>query len=624
MNKKAYKKGMTDAMEAYQDFGKKQEKAIRHVGKEIEKTSQKVDKLGGKIGEIADYITDKEKAELYKLNTPVDIADLDDAEKRILVAVLYQLSADEDEITEEQQNYVRSVQQYLKIYNPQTEIDLEAVENIEDISAQKAVLQAALEFFRLGTHPEELTEEQEDFLDCFQVNRKTFREINSYIDAIVEAVGLRGLSEKYGFVAAQPRSGFAKYKDNGPIPEKTAEICFGLLAKKGGNRFKRFHNGLYFLETNDYLLCCAEPEFKHNSIPSKNWEGNAPKERGFFCIEKQTGKIKHIDIDYKKDFPFVYVGELRFAIHNNIVYFIENSYSSNSSRSNAHILMIDLKHNIYLLLPFAASADNYTKFHLSANETYLLAHSYQLKDEDQKSMSSKTYVVDLTQEFRTFTLDCPGLVVKDAFIFENEFIVTGCKGIREPLALYRYDIANKSVHQIFQLTDFSSLDRLSRLRLSRFLRGTFYESAFAITPNGRPAYCSQQQFFDSVWHIDNSYYFHICVEDAASFGKVRWSLFRFHRENADDKTYIVQEIFMAGDTQDVTWLVHRDRYALFFTDNTLQKYDFETGEKNPITWCELCDTLGDYLFIKDGDEFKKANISNGFDNLQWEIVQYQD
>ena len=87
MSKKDYKKGIADAMGAYEAFGEKQEAAIRHVGAEIEKTAGKVDKLGGKIGEIADYITDKEKATLYKLNTPVDIADLEDAEKRILLAV---------------------------------------------------------------------------------------------------------------------------------------------------------------------------------------------------------------------------------------------------------------------------------------------------------------------------------------------------------------------------------------------------------------------------------------------------------------------------------------------------------------------------------------------------------
>ena len=136
MSKKDDRQGMADAMGAYEAFGEKQEAAIRHVGAEIKKTAGKVDKLGGKIGEIADYITDQEKVVLYKLNTPVDIADLEDAEKRILLAVLYPLSADEDAVTEEQQNYVRAVKQDPKIYNPHTEIDLSVVENIEDSSAQ--------------------------------------------------------------------------------------------------------------------------------------------------------------------------------------------------------------------------------------------------------------------------------------------------------------------------------------------------------------------------------------------------------------------------------------------------------------------------------------------------------
>ena len=70
MSRKDYKKGMADAMGAYEAFGEKQEAAIRHVEGEVEKAAEKVNKLGGKIGEIADYITDQEKAALYKLNTP--------------------------------------------------------------------------------------------------------------------------------------------------------------------------------------------------------------------------------------------------------------------------------------------------------------------------------------------------------------------------------------------------------------------------------------------------------------------------------------------------------------------------------------------------------------------------
>ena len=71
MSKKDYKQGISDAMAAYEAFGEKQEAAIRHVGAEIERTAGKVDQLGGKIGEITDYITDKEKAALYKLNLPL-------------------------------------------------------------------------------------------------------------------------------------------------------------------------------------------------------------------------------------------------------------------------------------------------------------------------------------------------------------------------------------------------------------------------------------------------------------------------------------------------------------------------------------------------------------------------
>lgn len=132
MSKKDYKQGAADAMAAYEAFGEKQETAIRHIGNQVEEVKSSIGGLNQNIQNISDYITDKEKAELYKLNTPVDIADLDDAEKRILLAVLYQLSTDDPEHTPQQENYVRAVQKYLEIHNPQTQIDLESVENIED------------------------------------------------------------------------------------------------------------------------------------------------------------------------------------------------------------------------------------------------------------------------------------------------------------------------------------------------------------------------------------------------------------------------------------------------------------------------------------------------------------
>lgn len=225
MSRKDYKKGMADAMEAYQAFSEKQEAATRHVAKQVEKVADNVDRLGGKIGEITNYITDQEKVLLYHLNTPMDIIDLGNQEKKMLVAILYQLASDEAEVTEEQQNYIRAVQQYLSIFNPQTEIDLEVVEDIEDISTQKAVLQAVLEFLYLGTHPKSYTEEQMDFLDCFQLNRKTRKEIMANIETMAEAVGKGGIAEKYGFVPAEDDEISLSYTDNGSVSAEVALWC---------------------------------------------------------------------------------------------------------------------------------------------------------------------------------------------------------------------------------------------------------------------------------------------------------------------------------------------------------------------------------------------------------------
>lgn len=143
----------------------------------------------------------------------------------MLLAILYQLAADESETTEEQQNYIRAVQKYLNIFNPQTEIDLEVVENIEDIATQKAVLQAVLEFFYLGTHPKSYTEDQMDFLECFQLNRKTRKEIMNHIETMAEAVGRDGIAEKYGFVPKDDAIKDLSYTDNGPVSSEVADWC---------------------------------------------------------------------------------------------------------------------------------------------------------------------------------------------------------------------------------------------------------------------------------------------------------------------------------------------------------------------------------------------------------------
>lgn len=200
MSQKDYKQGAADAMNAYEAFARKQEDAIHHVGNQIGHLAGDVEQLGKSVEFISDYITDKEKQALYQANMPVDIAELDGTDQYLLVAVLYEL-AQRELPTEEQQNYIRAVQKYLKVRDVQRNIDLAVVENIPDTVAIIAIMQVVMEYFYLGTHPGTYTDDEMDFLESFMANRKTRKEIMARIRAIVNAVGREGLAEKYGFVA---------------------------------------------------------------------------------------------------------------------------------------------------------------------------------------------------------------------------------------------------------------------------------------------------------------------------------------------------------------------------------------------------------------------------------------
>lgn len=618
MSKKDYKRGMADAMKAYEDFGEKQEAAIRHVGEEIEKTAGKVDRLGGKIGEITDYISDQEKAALYKLNTPVDIADLDDAEKRILLAVLYQLSTDAEELTEEQQNFVRAVQQYLKIYNPQTEIDLEAVENIEDISTQKAVLQTVLEFFYLGTHPGTYSDDQMDFLDCFQVNRKTRREINGYISAIVEAVGIKGLSEKYGFVAAQPRSEFARYKDNGPIPEKVADL---FMSQKG---LAFFYDQKCFIETKDYLVYCKKPSY------TDPW-GPEDAENGFYCMAKQTGKIERINIDYKKDFPFHYVRDLRFCVYENIIYFIENKRREGYSQ----LIAIDFEKKNYQLLPFKYPGNcNEAVFHLSANKSYVMIYMYRLPSSSDSSAFAKSWeervrrpfskiqVIDLTQGNRIFILESD-LIVEDAFIFENDFWILGRRrSENSEIAFFEYDIAHKTFHEKFISANEAKL--LDRFEFENFA----YKVHACPVPTWSKGWW---HILEQIWHVDDSYYILLRGEtekldygmnflNSLNLEPESLYLLALERTNTQKSLYTRKNICGGVNILRLNDFILCTTTQTFFRNMELIKYDFATGEAHVIeSNASSYILVGDYLYKNVGSEWWKTNISNGVENLQWEV-----
>lgn len=596
MSKKDYKQGISDAMAAYEAFGEKQEAAIRHVGAEIERTAGKVDQLGGKIGEITDYITDKEKAALYKLNTPVDIADLDDAEKRILLAVLYQLSADEDEVTAEQQNYVRAVQQYLKIYNPQTEIDLSAVENIEDISAQKAVLQSVLEFFRLGAHPEELTEEQEDFLDYFQVNRRTRREIDGFITAIVEAVGIKGLSEKYGFVAEQPRSEFAKYQDNGRIPEKVADICIAQLKGKdeddydnddeeyGVSLVKWFMDWTQFLETKDYIVFfkARYDGIDHDEQDYEDYDLNADKNSGLFRVHKQSGKVERIHIDYGKIASLPFYGwsnnKLVYYIVQNMIYL---TISEPTEEEKVWVLAVDVSEQASRVLTFPHTSNGFEYIHMSANESYLMIAILEAYGCDEMR-PVKSYVVDLTQNDRIFVLDSGLYEVYDAFLWEGKFLFWGIKKKGTPDSLYCYDPGQKTLENILPEMD------------SKKFRGL--RASFSGPFDWRLNSLDYLTTIDHMWRVDDRY--HYWLTNRTYYGS----------------EHPLSLIRLLPDGYLCTWTNVISCHCL--KKVSYQEEDFELEGSYIL--------LGDYLYRSNSEGWQKTNISNGLDNLQWEIFQMPD
>ena len=256
-NKKMYKKGLADAMQAYEAFGRKQEAALEHMREEVRKGNRQLEAAISDLGEdlngIYGYLTSKEKAALYHLSTPMDIKDLEDEEKRLLLAILYQLSFDEgDGVTDAQRSYIRSVQKYLEITNPQTEAELSAVGDIDSLETQKSFLQVVLEFLYLQ-EGDELSDEQEDFLGYFSVNRKQAALIEERVSRLFNAVGNQGIAEKYGYVPKEEpeedketetaENGYTSFLSNSVSEEQSDEIAKMCFAR-----------GDYCFETENYVI----------------------------------------------------------------------------------------------------------------------------------------------------------------------------------------------------------------------------------------------------------------------------------------------------------------------------------------------------------------------------------
>ena len=205
MARKDFQKGMVAGAEPFEAKFQEQAEAVERVGKRVE---EGLGKISAVQNVILNDLSAREKKELYDLNTYVDISELEDTEKELLMAIIYTLSDMTEEVTEEQQAYIRSVKAYLNATEVQILPDLEIIENIDSKSVEKAILQCVMEFLFLENCDHGYRDEYADVLGYFSIKEKEIEKIIANINTIYKAIGAIGLGEKYGYVPVEEEEEF--------------------------------------------------------------------------------------------------------------------------------------------------------------------------------------------------------------------------------------------------------------------------------------------------------------------------------------------------------------------------------------------------------------------------------
>lgn len=206
MSTKDFKKGMEAGARPFNAKFDQMSNQFSNIANNIETNFNTIKET---VNIVIDDMDSIQKKQIFDLNTKIDIREqLDDAEKEVLASILITLSNAGIANNEYQKKFVRSVLSYIGIIEPQLGIDMSRIENIENLSSQKAMLQVIMEFLFLGYGNFNFEEDyDENLLEYFNVNRKGLREIKECINAIYVATGFEGIAEKYGFVAEIPHEG---------------------------------------------------------------------------------------------------------------------------------------------------------------------------------------------------------------------------------------------------------------------------------------------------------------------------------------------------------------------------------------------------------------------------------
>lgn len=238
-----------------------------------------------------------------------------------------------------------------------------------------------------------------------------------------------------------------------------------------------------------------------------------------------------------------------------------------------------------------------------------MVYAYQRKDydvrRDKTRPLSAVFVTDLTQNNRVFSLS-PELIVRGAFIYENQFYFFGTLQEDEltfvrsfvhsvPMSLFRYDVATKELincfgHQQYPIDILHSVNE-----------------------------CQTACTIETIQKIGEDWHFSYRIEKSYETGR-----YYAYMQKEDDGWHLYRDHL--GDARDC-WMVmikgNRISCKEFSNEKGQYLYVAPLGEGYGAfvdKGARRYILLGDYLYKSTDSERYKANISQGWDHLQWELM----
>lgn len=194
MSRKDFKRGFEAAINAQKGFNQKQAEATEELGKRIGK---KFDEFGDIIDFVIDDLNVSEKKRLYNLNNTHDINELGEQEKILLLSILYVLIKEYGQNNEYQKKYYFSVKKALDIANPDGNIDVSAVANVDNLNDSKVMYRVVCEFLFLAHSNHECGDLNDEILSNFNVNKKSADDILNQIIEVYNVFGIDGILNHY-------------------------------------------------------------------------------------------------------------------------------------------------------------------------------------------------------------------------------------------------------------------------------------------------------------------------------------------------------------------------------------------------------------------------------------------